>query len=346
MTTGRSRQRSSPPQSSFRGGGTGSNHAAQQRHAGDVGSREPDSICNRIETGRSEWEHLHRDDVTMRIIISRKGFDSSSGGIPSPILPDGTIVSFPIPEPKSAARSGVAYDELACGEWGSIGDVAEQLGAKASVLARGAHVDPDVDPAAATRRPGWRPALGQADAALSHLQNQGVGPGDLFLFFGLFRRVVERNGRLQWDGGSPPEHLVFGWLRVGSVVTPSDPGWSSLSLTHGDHPHVTHPYGATNGLLLSADQCDMAPDQRASGLHRRWCQARRLTRPNGPPSEWRLPRRCHPGEAGVEASYHGKRDRWRVEGDTVVLRTVGRGQEFVVEATPAWREWGSQILNS
>ena len=33
----------------------------------------------------------------MKIILSRKGFDSSNGGIVSPIMEDGTLVSLPIP---------------------------------------------------------------------------------------------------------------------------------------------------------------------------------------------------------------------------------------------------------
>ena len=33
----------------------------------------------------------------MKIILSRKGFDSGNGGQPSPILPDGTLLSMPIP---------------------------------------------------------------------------------------------------------------------------------------------------------------------------------------------------------------------------------------------------------
>ena len=35
----------------------------------------------------------------MKVILSRKGFDSANGGIASPILEDGAIVSFPIPAP-------------------------------------------------------------------------------------------------------------------------------------------------------------------------------------------------------------------------------------------------------
>ncbi len=34
----------------------------------------------------------------MKVILSRKGMDSTSGGIASPILPDGTLLSLPIPD--------------------------------------------------------------------------------------------------------------------------------------------------------------------------------------------------------------------------------------------------------
>jgi len=34
----------------------------------------------------------------MKVILSRKGFDSGSGGIPSPILTNGDLVSLPIPD--------------------------------------------------------------------------------------------------------------------------------------------------------------------------------------------------------------------------------------------------------
>ena len=33
-----------------------------------------------------------------RIILSRKGFDSSAGGVASPIFKDGSIFSIPIPQ--------------------------------------------------------------------------------------------------------------------------------------------------------------------------------------------------------------------------------------------------------
>lgn len=44
----------------------------------------------------------------MKIVLSRKGFDSSSGEVPSPILPDGTLLPQPIPD----RRSVLSYDEV------------------------------------------------------------------------------------------------------------------------------------------------------------------------------------------------------------------------------------------
>jgi hypothetical protein len=40
------------------------------------------------------------------LILSRKGFDSGFGGRPSPVLPDGRMVSLPIPEDPSPVSFG------------------------------------------------------------------------------------------------------------------------------------------------------------------------------------------------------------------------------------------------
>lgn len=48
----------------------------------------------------------------MKVVLSRKGMDSRAGGIPSPILPDGMLLSLPIPNEKS----GVPYDALVYSE--------------------------------------------------------------------------------------------------------------------------------------------------------------------------------------------------------------------------------------
>ena len=125
-----------------------------------------------------------------RIVLSRKGFDSSYGGMPSPILEDGRLLPLPIP-----AR----HDRFTMGDvrWHEDVDIAGLL----HDLSRGVHststtvhLDPDLDRRPELRLPGWRPSLGQTGAAQSHLESQGVGPGDVFLFFGWFRQVERHRG--------------------------------------------------------------------------------------------------------------------------------------------------------
>ena len=48
----------------------------------------------------------------MKVILSRKGFDTANGGIPSPIMPDGTLLSMPIP-----SNDALAFDDLGHGEY-------------------------------------------------------------------------------------------------------------------------------------------------------------------------------------------------------------------------------------
>ena len=40
----------------------------------------------------------------MKVILSRKGFDSGYGGMASPILPDGTLLSLPIPSKSETVK--------------------------------------------------------------------------------------------------------------------------------------------------------------------------------------------------------------------------------------------------
>lgn len=40
----------------------------------------------------------------MKVILSRKGMDSEYGRVASPILPDGTLLSLPIPDRKSKKK--------------------------------------------------------------------------------------------------------------------------------------------------------------------------------------------------------------------------------------------------
>ena len=149
----------------------------------------------------------------MKLILSRKGFDSSAGGVPSPIYPDGRMVSLPIPDKKS----DVTYSDISC-EGDSLGPLVAQLTGGRIPSHYRAHIDPDLVQESLPRLAGWRPIFGQTGPAQSHLRNNGVGPGDLFLFFGLFRRVEGRDGAYTWTTNARPCHVIWGWLQVAEVL--------------------------------------------------------------------------------------------------------------------------------
>lgn len=49
----------------------------------------------------------------MKVILSRKGFDSTNGGILSPIIDNRIMLSLPIPS-KDRKKDNIKYEELIC----------------------------------------------------------------------------------------------------------------------------------------------------------------------------------------------------------------------------------------
>jgi len=240
----------------------------------------------------------------VRIVFSRKGFDSASGGTASPIV-SGVPISLPIPTLK---RSITTYEQAGLGE----------LVAR---ITRGRRRGQDLcheDPMFYE----GRCAFGQTGAAQSHLANNGVGVGDVFLFFGLFAD----------EDGANRHHRIFGFLQVEEVRSLG----RAPGLRDGPagfprrHPHTVGDWNENNTLYLGR------------GLTARFAHPNlRLTRPGGPVSLWAVPTWMQI----TRLSYHRKPERWIGDSE---LRVVGRGQEFVADisdlAEP--RSWLNSITDA
>lgn len=275
----------------------------------------------------------------MRLILSRKGFDSANGGIPSPILPDGRLCPLPIPDNRSPFR----YDNIAiAGE--PLGKLLSDLRPKHLPPLNFAHLDPDLDRDSMLRLAGWRPCFGQAGAACSHLRNQGVGIGDLFLFFGWFRDVWKVNGRYLYTPNSPDRHIIYGWLQVGCqwpVDSPKQaPNWVR------QHIHFSRS-GSTKGneiVFSAAEKLVLGGSPTTlpgAGLLPKYHPSLCLTAPGQSRSIWRLPRWFFPEDGKRPLSYHGDPARWIPDTGSVILKTTPRGQEFVLhgEDYPKMEQW-------
>jgi hypothetical protein len=221
----------------------------------------------------------------MRVIFSRKGFDSAAGKAPSPII-NGVPTSLPIP---TKYRSETSY-RLA-----GLGEVVEQT-TKGCIRADDlCHEDP------VYQKGRW--VLGQTGAAQSHLEKNGVGVGDVFLFFGLFAT----------SGGRDRHHRIFGYLvvdevrRIGEQPCKRDDPKGFLRR----HPHTIGQWNENNTLYLGAGS-------KARTAHPRL----RLTKPGASPSVWRVPSWLK--IAGL--TYHSNAARWANDQELIV---ASRGQEFV-----------------
>ena len=191
----------------------------------------------------------------MRIVFSRKGFDSSAGGGPSPIV-DGRPVSLPIP---AGCASRTRYGDLG-------------LGAHAAQASRGRLGADDLCHHDPMFTEDGECLFGQCGAAQTHLERQGVRVGDVFVFFGLF--AEETTGE--------PHHRIFGYLRVGELI-PLGAG-APADLVERAHPHAL--------AMHASNDCVWRGEGRTAATA---SAALRLTVPGGPPTLWQRPAWLRPG---------------------------------------------------
>ena len=265
----------------------------------------------------------------MKIVLSRKGFDSSYGGVPSPILLDGTLLSMPIPHRDPPLQYG---DLTYRGH--TFATIVEHLADPGfnRKFRRYVHLDPDIRRNLRLRKPGWKPLFGQAGRARQHLRNNGVGKNDLFLFFGQLKKIQIANGHYSYVTGAPDIHVMFGWMQVGRVYDLSDR--IKLPQRAKDFPH----YNGSNGTTVYAAK-NTSPEGPSKKNARRWGirQYRdilQLTEHGKSRSIWRLPRWFYPfnlERSRKPLSYHKKRDRWERLKAHVRLHTVAKGQEFIFD---------------
>ena len=225
----------------------------------------------------------------MKVIFSRKGFDSGAGGGPSPII-DGKPISLPIP---TTHRSDTTYNDIGLGNLVKMMTKGKLSGTSLC------HHDPMFEDG--------RCAFGQTGKAQTHLRNQGVGVGDIFLFFGLFANA-DRTDK---------HHRFFGFLDVETVVLlGAQPGKNDQPDGFSRrHPHTIGTWEANNTLYIGK-----------GGIAQCASDDLRLSLPGEKVSQWRVPQWL--GTAGL--SYHDNPDRWSGHDR---LSIVARGQEFVTDIT-------------
>ncbi len=281
----------------------------------------------------------------MKIIFSRKGFDSKYGGGASPIFPSGELLTLPIPEPFPGRHSTQYKDICASMQAGglSLGTLVHDLTKGKIKPERFAHLDPDLNPSSIPRPADWRPVFGQEGAAETHLQKHDVEKDDVFVFYGWFRKVELVSGTYRYVSGALDLHVIFGWLQVEQRLCVDNPSEGTIPEWARYHPHCQaapyHPnsmYISTSRLQISGREIGLL----GAGVFPRFDSKLCLTASGqSRRSIWRLPSWFSPRSSCL--SYHSKMCWWDREGDTVLLQTASPGQEFVLDCQvyPEAIEW-------
>lgn len=272
----------------------------------------------------------------MKVIFSRKGFDSTAGGHPNPILADGTFVPFPIPE---TVGHGVPYTELRLRDGRTYAELMQRLGIP--IPPQGGHADPDVEGSTRPRLEGWRPLFGPATDAQTHLIGNGVGHDDIFLFYGWFRPSDD----LGWQRPRRDLHVIWGYLQVGERwddgACARAPAWAK------QHPHIAVParYGPTT-VYVARERLSLDASLPGAVLLR-FNESLVLTEPGSPRSVWRLPGAVWPEGTTPALSQRSDPKLWSRNGDgTVSVRTQGYGQELVLDANAQVLDWVIELLRA
>ncbi len=287
--------------------------------------------------------------VIMKLVLSRKGFDSSYGGIPSPILPDGTLIPLPIP----SKHDDQTFSDIEDSYYVHIDELITDLSKGRYTSKTRVHIDPDLCRSQNATPKDWRPSLGQTGNAQSHLRDMNIGKGDVFLFFGWFRKVDLDNGRWSYVKESPDLHVIFGWIEVAdvlSVVTKREAclqehPWISV------HPHVIRPmhYSDERNTLYIAESASRynKNHRHGGGRFNQYSDELRLTKPGCSRSIWSLPSWFYPQTDQKPLSYHPRSDQWQMEGERVTLRSAAKGQEFVLDCNSYHKadEWVNAIVS-
>ncbi len=275
----------------------------------------------------------------MKIVLSRKGFDSGYGGYPSAIFPNGRMVSFPIPDQRSSLKysaltlqGNISYADLLQDLIGN--EVRIERKGKVQIDDLGSHLDPDIDSHALPRNRDWRGILGQSGASQSHLFNQNIAVGDIFLFFGWFRKVDCINGRFSYSPSDKRgKHVIYGYLEIGEILNLNRQvplPWMQY------HPHVSRKPGANanDTLYIASNYLSKNNSLKGYGIFR-FNNALVLTKDGLSRSKWNLPSIFRKSAI----SYHSEKS-WK----NGYFQSAAKGQEFVVNCTSEILQWVMELI--
>ena len=271
----------------------------------------------------------------MKIILSRKGFDSANGGIVSPIMDDGTLISFPIPSDDKDVFEDLVY----CGQ--SYAKILQDLNYKEHPKYHNCHVDPDLTMDRRKNKiDAWRPIFGQVNSSAVYLlDNVKVEVGDLFLFFGNYHKVKCVDGKYQYikktgDFYSDNDlQIIWGYMQIGEIITDSEKQRKFSWHPHSSNSYTSHEH--SNVMFVASDKLSFNENMPGAGVLK-FRKDRVLTAKNCNKATW-IKRSIYDVDSVV-----GNRKNSSKTADGIYY--AGIWQELGLKKTLECEEWAKSIV--
>ncbi len=288
----------------------------------------------------------------MKFILSRKGFDSSNGGVPSPILKTEhcyNYISLPIP----SQNSDISYDDVVLCDDYSVAQFLNDVSPNKDWSKEYCHLDPDIRVKSLKKRSrDWKKNFGQVKQAQSHLENNGIVKGDVFLFFGWFQYAELKNGKFRFMPNKDyPNgfHAIYGYLQINEIYKvnkKSVPSWLDY------HPHVKYKNefefkNDNNTVYVAKKLFDYPKHFNKNGSVLFTPNEKLILTKKGSLKRtvWELPKEFLPSN-GIRLTYNPSY-RWHVENDKAILNSAFRGQEFIFKDVEGIVErWGIDLIKN
>lgn len=268
----------------------------------------------------------------MKVILSRKGFDSTYGGCASPVLPDGTMLSMPIPDDEDTK---LRFEDIKYGE-NTYLDIWNKLYPKHKTDKLYCHLDPDIR-ADVRINPidNWVAAFGQTDIAQKHLYNKEVSEGDLFLFFGWFR---ETDYNFHYSPQSENKQIIYGYLQIGDIVK-----GDKIKNNYPWHPHAKGDYGGDNTLYVAAEKFTVnGKETNLPGYGTfNYSEELVLTKDGFLRSKWKFEPEWENFFEDNTISYHSLKN---IKNE--YFQSACRGQEFVISENRKVTDWAYNLIKN
>ena len=278
----------------------------------------------------------------LKIILSRKGVDSGNCKASNLVLfnnlGQSEIIMIPIPNDDDK----IAYKDIIFSR-----NYERDLYTKGYLksfninLSSYCHLDPNLANYYEDLK--FLGSVGQVGSSQTHLENQRIKVGDIFIFFGRFE--FQKISTDSVETIMKDKHVMFGYLQIGEIIYPNKLTKQERDFYEKKYPWITtQPHWnfekykdiENNCIYVARDKCSFDENIKGYGVFE-FNENLILTKKGKSISQWKLPRPLR----RLNISYHDKSNRkWNY------FQSAVRGQEFVIEEKKKVEKWAVNLIKN